>query len=176
MNLNVENTKAQMRKGVLEYCILSILSGEDMYNQGQPRMDPRAARLQHQAALSHRSHAEDRHRVKDGKIPANLTWFVVKGSPGMQAPGQNGKIHRKRKSPANLNPNGRLDLRAPPRRSTTTGCGCPPQGVNIWIIVPEFEVRQAARERCFFKLTDQAVSPLRNKMTGHRESCESSES
>ena len=31
MNLNVENTKAQMRKGVLEYCILSLLSGEDLY-------------------------------------------------------------------------------------------------------------------------------------------------
>lgn len=29
--MNVENTKAQMRKGVLEYCILSILSGEDKY-------------------------------------------------------------------------------------------------------------------------------------------------
>ena len=25
--MNVENTKAQMRKGVLEYCILSILEG-----------------------------------------------------------------------------------------------------------------------------------------------------
>ena len=31
MNLNVENTKAQMRKGVLEYCILSLLSAEEMY-------------------------------------------------------------------------------------------------------------------------------------------------
>ncbi len=31
MNLNVENTKAQMRKGVLEYCILSLLSDEDLY-------------------------------------------------------------------------------------------------------------------------------------------------
>ncbi|WP_343485883.1 PadR family transcriptional regulator [Allomuricauda sp. d1] len=29
--MNIENTKAQMRKGVLEYCILSILSGEDKY-------------------------------------------------------------------------------------------------------------------------------------------------
>ena len=29
--MNVENTKAQMRKGVLEYCILSILNGEDKY-------------------------------------------------------------------------------------------------------------------------------------------------
>jgi len=29
--MNVENTKAQMRKGVLEYCILSILSGSDKY-------------------------------------------------------------------------------------------------------------------------------------------------
>src|SRR3546814_18164576 len=27
----IENTKAQMRKGVLEYCILSILNGEDKY-------------------------------------------------------------------------------------------------------------------------------------------------
>ncbi|UNY98715.1 PadR family transcriptional regulator [Zhouia spongiae] len=29
--MNIENTKAQMRKGVLEYCILSILKGEDKY-------------------------------------------------------------------------------------------------------------------------------------------------
>jgi PadR family transcriptional regulator PadR len=29
--MNIENTKAQMRKGVLEYCILSILSGDDKY-------------------------------------------------------------------------------------------------------------------------------------------------
>ncbi|WP_297702778.1 PadR family transcriptional regulator [uncultured Eudoraea sp.] len=29
--MNIENTKAQMRKGVLEYCILSILRGEDKY-------------------------------------------------------------------------------------------------------------------------------------------------
>ena len=29
--MNIENTKAQMRKGVLEYCILSILSGGDKY-------------------------------------------------------------------------------------------------------------------------------------------------
>jgi PadR family transcriptional regulator PadR len=29
--MNIENTKAQMRKGVLEYCILSILDGEDKY-------------------------------------------------------------------------------------------------------------------------------------------------
>ncbi len=29
--MKVENTKAQMRKGVLEYCILSILSGSDKY-------------------------------------------------------------------------------------------------------------------------------------------------
>ena len=29
--MNIENTKAQMRKGVLEYCILSILNGEDKY-------------------------------------------------------------------------------------------------------------------------------------------------
>lgn len=31
MAINVENTKAQMRKGILEYCILSILSHEDSY-------------------------------------------------------------------------------------------------------------------------------------------------
>ena len=31
MAINVENTKAQMRKGILEYCILSILSREDSY-------------------------------------------------------------------------------------------------------------------------------------------------
>ena len=29
--MNIENTKAQMRKGVLEYCILSILSDGDKY-------------------------------------------------------------------------------------------------------------------------------------------------
>jgi PadR family transcriptional regulator, regulatory protein PadR len=31
MNMNLENTKAQMRKGVLEYCILSILANNDAY-------------------------------------------------------------------------------------------------------------------------------------------------
>jgi PadR family transcriptional regulator PadR len=31
MAINVENTKAQMRKGILEYCILSILSRGDSY-------------------------------------------------------------------------------------------------------------------------------------------------
>jgi PadR family transcriptional regulator, regulatory protein PadR len=30
-NMNLENTKAQMRKGVLEYCILSILANNDAY-------------------------------------------------------------------------------------------------------------------------------------------------
>jgi PadR family transcriptional regulator PadR len=29
--MKIENTKAQMRKGVLEYCILSILRDEDKY-------------------------------------------------------------------------------------------------------------------------------------------------
>lgn len=29
--LNIENTKAQMRKGVLEYCILSIIKDNDVY-------------------------------------------------------------------------------------------------------------------------------------------------
>ena len=29
--MNVENIKAQMRKGVLEYCILSVLSQEELY-------------------------------------------------------------------------------------------------------------------------------------------------
>ena len=29
--MNIENTKAQMRKGVLEYCILSILSTGEAY-------------------------------------------------------------------------------------------------------------------------------------------------
>ncbi|MBI3511497.1 MAG: PadR family transcriptional regulator [Bacteroidetes bacterium] len=29
--MNIENTKAQLRKGVLEFCILSILSGGDAY-------------------------------------------------------------------------------------------------------------------------------------------------
>jgi len=31
MNLNVENNKAQMRKGALEMCLLSLLSKEDLY-------------------------------------------------------------------------------------------------------------------------------------------------
>ncbi|MFM9028550.1 MAG: PadR family transcriptional regulator [Bacteroidota bacterium] len=31
MGSNLENTQAQMRKGVLEYCILSILSSEEVY-------------------------------------------------------------------------------------------------------------------------------------------------
>ena len=29
--MNVENAKAQMRKGILEYCILSVLSKNDAY-------------------------------------------------------------------------------------------------------------------------------------------------
>ncbi len=29
--MNLENTKAQMRKGILEYCILSILEKKDAY-------------------------------------------------------------------------------------------------------------------------------------------------
>jgi len=29
--MKIENTKAQMRKGVLEYCILSIIKGKDAY-------------------------------------------------------------------------------------------------------------------------------------------------
>lgn len=29
--MKIENTKAQMRKGVLEYCILSILKNQDAY-------------------------------------------------------------------------------------------------------------------------------------------------
>ncbi len=29
--MKLENTKAQMRKGVLEYCILSVLQGKDAY-------------------------------------------------------------------------------------------------------------------------------------------------
>ena len=29
--MNIENTKAQMRKGVLEYCILAILKNDDAY-------------------------------------------------------------------------------------------------------------------------------------------------
>ena len=29
--MKIENTKAQMRKGVLEYCILSVLKDEDAY-------------------------------------------------------------------------------------------------------------------------------------------------
>jgi len=29
--MNIENAKAQMRKGVLEYCILLVLNGEPLY-------------------------------------------------------------------------------------------------------------------------------------------------
>ena len=29
--LNIDNIKAQMRKGILEYCILSIISRQDAY-------------------------------------------------------------------------------------------------------------------------------------------------
>ena len=29
--MNIENAKAQMRKGILEYCILSILKNRDLY-------------------------------------------------------------------------------------------------------------------------------------------------
>ena len=29
--MNIENAKAQMRKGILEYCILSILAKRDLY-------------------------------------------------------------------------------------------------------------------------------------------------
>lgn len=29
--MNIDNSKAQMRKGILEYCILSILGKEDLY-------------------------------------------------------------------------------------------------------------------------------------------------
>ncbi len=32
--MKIENAKAQMRKGVLEYCILSILSKDDSYASG----------------------------------------------------------------------------------------------------------------------------------------------
>lgn len=31
MTMNVENTKVQMRKGILEYCILSIISRGEVY-------------------------------------------------------------------------------------------------------------------------------------------------
>lgn len=31
LDMNIENTKAQMRKGVLEYCILQLLKKEEMY-------------------------------------------------------------------------------------------------------------------------------------------------
>lgn len=29
--MNIENTKAQMRKGILEFCILSLISQKEMY-------------------------------------------------------------------------------------------------------------------------------------------------
>lgn len=30
--MNLENTTAQMRKGILEFCILSLISGRDLYS------------------------------------------------------------------------------------------------------------------------------------------------
>jgi PadR family transcriptional regulator PadR len=29
--MNIENTKAQMRKGILEFCILSVINGKEAY-------------------------------------------------------------------------------------------------------------------------------------------------
>ena len=29
--MKIENTTAQMRKGILEFCILSLISGKDLY-------------------------------------------------------------------------------------------------------------------------------------------------
>ena len=29
--MNIENTKQQMRKGILEYCILAVLKDQDLY-------------------------------------------------------------------------------------------------------------------------------------------------
>ncbi len=29
--MNTENTKAQMRKGILEFCILSLINNKEMY-------------------------------------------------------------------------------------------------------------------------------------------------
>ncbi len=34
--MNIENTKAQMRKGVLEFCILSVLKEKDAYTSETP--------------------------------------------------------------------------------------------------------------------------------------------
>lgn len=31
-NMNIENTTAQMRKGILEFCILSLIAGRDLYS------------------------------------------------------------------------------------------------------------------------------------------------
>ena len=31
MTLKIENTTAQMRKGILEFCILSLIAGKDLY-------------------------------------------------------------------------------------------------------------------------------------------------
>lgn len=30
--MNIENTTAQMRKGILEFCILSLIAGRDLYS------------------------------------------------------------------------------------------------------------------------------------------------
>ncbi|MBU0765617.1 MAG: PadR family transcriptional regulator [Bacteroidetes bacterium] len=65
--MRIENAKAQMRKGVLEYCILSVLSGNDAYTSDvikelkeaeiivvEGTLYPLLTRLKNDALLSYR--------------------------------------------------------------------------------------------------------------------------
>lgn len=67
MDTNVDNIKAQMRKGVLEYCILSILKNNDAYASSiiaelkdarmivvEGTLYPLLTRLKNQGLLSYR--------------------------------------------------------------------------------------------------------------------------
>jgi len=46
--MNIENTKAQMRKGILEFCILSLIKRREMY------LYPLLTRLKNAEILSYR--------------------------------------------------------------------------------------------------------------------------
>ena len=56
--LNIDNIKAQMRKGILEYCILSIISRNDAYASSmivvEGTLYPLLTRQKNQGLLSYR--------------------------------------------------------------------------------------------------------------------------
>ena len=55
--LNIDNIKAQMRKGILEYCILSIISRNDAYASSiiaELKAYPLLTRQKNQGLLSYR--------------------------------------------------------------------------------------------------------------------------